>query len=203
MLNMGGVWGRTGKFDDAEGIIRDVVALDRARGNDGRMQLTITLDNLAGVLERQGRNADMEATYREAWEIRRVVAGEEDPGTAILLGKLADATCRSGDDRSALPDFERSLGILDRAFPPDHGFRVGARGNYGSCLLRAGRREEGERELVAMFDAARRGPGATHAMARLFGKELLALYAAPADSLRRAVVQAGLDSLGPTPPPRS
>jgi serine/threonine-protein kinase len=203
MLNMGGVWGRTGKFDDAEGIIRDVVALDRARGNDGRMQLTITLDNLAGVLERQGRNADMEATYREAWEIRRAVAGEEDPGTAILLGKLADATCRTGDDRGALPDFERSLGILDRAFPPDHGFRVGARGNYGSCLLRAGRREEGERELVAMFDAARRGPGATHAMARLFGKELLALYAAPADSLRRAAVQAGLDSLGPTPLPRS
>ena len=202
MLNLGGVWGRTGKLDDAERIIREVVALDRARGNDGQMQLTITLDNLGGVLERQGRNADMEATYREAWEIRRAVAGEDDPGTAILLGKLADTACRNGDNRGALPAFEQSLGILDRSFPPGHGFRVGPRGNYGACLVRAGRREEGERELVAMFDAARRGPTATHAMARLFGKELLALYAAPADSLRRAAVQAGLDSLGPMPRPR-
>jgi tetratricopeptide (TPR) repeat protein len=197
MLNLGGVWGRTGKLEEAEQIIRDVVAIDRARGDDGRMQLTITLDNLAGVLERRGRNADMEATYREAWEIRRAVAGEGDPGTAILLGKLADATCRNGDTRGALPDFERALGILDGTFPPDHGFRLGARGNYGACLVRAGRRDEGERELLAMFDAARRGPGSTHAMARLFGRELLALYEAPADSVRRATVRAALDSLGP------
>lgn len=203
MLNLGGAWSRLGKLEDAERIMREVVAIDRARGDDGRMTLTITLDNLAGVLERRGRTAEVVATYREAYDTRSAVAGPDDPGTAILLGKLANATCSNAPEPAdALRDFERALGILDRTFPPGHGFRLGARGNYGSCLVRVGRREEGARELVAMFDAARRGPSATHPMARLFGNELLALLAAPADSARRAAVQAGLDSLAPTPRPR-
>jgi tetratricopeptide (TPR) repeat protein len=203
MVNLGGVWSRLGRLDDAERIIREVAALERARGDDGRIPLTMTLDNLAGVLDRQGRFQEVEAAYREAHDIRRAVSGEEDPGTAILLSKLADITCRNGNSAEALAAFERALGILDRTFPPGHGFRVGARGNSGACLIRAGRRAEGEPELLAMFDAARRGPPPLRAMARNFGRELLSLYAAPADSVRRATVQAALDSLGATPAPRS
>ncbi len=203
MLNLGGAWSRLGKLEDAERIMREVVAIDRARGDDGRMTLTITLDNLAGVLERLGRPTDVVATYREAYDLRSAVAGAEDPGSAILLGKLSHAICSAGGDRAAaLRDFERALVVLDRSFPPNHGFRLGARGNMGSCLLRAGRREEGERALLATFDAARHGSGALHAMARLFGRELLSLYASPADSLRRQSVQAALDSIPPTVAPR-
>lgn len=203
MLNLGGVWSRLGRLEEAEGMMRETAALERAAGPDARIPLTFTLDNLAGVLDRRGRTAEAAGIYREAYDIRREASGPEDPGTAILLSKVAHASCSAGPDHAAvLPEFERALTVLDRTFPPGHGFRIGARGNYGACLVRAGRREEGERELSAMFDAARQGSPATHPMARQFGRELLGLYAAPADSVRRAGVQARLDSLPPVAPPR-
>lgn len=196
-LTLGGILSRTGRLDEAERLLSEVVTAERAAGNDARQGLPISLDNHAGVLEKLGRLDEARAAYREAYELQRRQGGDEHPGTAILLGKVADAACRTGDDREgALADFRKSLGILDRLFPATHPFRLGVRTQYGACLARAGRRTEAEAELRSAFDAARRAPPQAHATARTAGRELLALYAAPADSTQRSRVQAQLDSLG-------
>jgi len=198
-LTLGGILSRTGRLDEAERLIGEVVAAERAAGDDARRGLPITLDNYAGVLEKLGRMREAQVVYREAYEVQRAAQGDASPGSAILLSKVADIACRlDGPGDAQLADFERSLGVLDRVFPPAHPFRLGGRGQYGACLVRAGRRAEGERELLAVFDGARRAPPQAHATARLVGRELLALYAAPSDSLRRLLVQARLDSLGIT-----
>ena len=203
MLNLGGALSRTAQFDEAEAIIREVEAIERGIGEEGKVQLTFTLDNLAGVLEKRGRLDAAEAAYREAYEIRQAKTGDADPNASVLLSKLADIACRRSDTPGALlPDFERALVILDRMLPPGHGFRVGPRGQYGACLLRAGRRDDGERELLAAFELARRGPANAHGAARHAGRELLALYAGDTDGVRRAAVRAALDSLEATPRPR-
>ncbi len=199
-LTLGGILSRTGRLDEAEQLIGAVVSAERAAGDDSRSRLPITLDNYAGVLEKQGRVRDAQRAFREAYDLQRAIAGDDHPGSAILLSKVADITCRlEGATEISLSDFTRSLGVLDRVFPPVHPFRLGGRAQYGACLLRAGRRADGERELLNAFDAARRAPPQAHAIARSAAKELLALYAAPADSLRRIGVQARLDSLGAPP----
>jgi serine/threonine-protein kinase len=196
-LTLGGILSRTGRLDEAERLIGEVVAVERAAGNDARLGLPITLDNYAGVLEKLDRLREAQAVYREAYEVARTASGEASPGAAIMLAKVADIGCRlDGASDATLADFQRALGALDRLFPAEHPFRLGGRGQYGACLVRAGRRADGERELLAVFDAGRRAPPQAHATARHAGRELLALYTAPADSSRRRLVQARLDSMG-------
>jgi serine/threonine-protein kinase len=200
-LTLGGILSRTGRLEEAERMIGEVVTVERAIGADARVPLTVTLDNYAGVLEKLGREREAQAAWREAHSLRRSVTSDADPGAAILLSKLAGISCRLDEANDAvLDEFTQSLGVLDRAFPAGHPFRLGARGQYGACLVRAGQRAAGERELLEVFDAARRGPPQVHAIARQFGRELLGVNAAPADSAARALIQARLDSL--TGPPR-
>jgi tetratricopeptide (TPR) repeat protein len=196
-LLLGGILSRTGKLEESARLIAEVVAAERARGDDGRRDLSVSLDNHAGVLEKLGRMRDAQAAYREAHAVQLAATGEGDPGTGILLAKVADASCRlDGASDSLLADFVRALGTLDAVFPPGHGFRLGARAQYGACLARAGRHDDAERELRGAFDPARRGPAQLHSIARTAGRELLGLYATTGDSVKGAGVQAQLDSLG-------
>jgi tetratricopeptide (TPR) repeat protein len=184
-------------------MIGEVVAAERAIGDDARLPLTISLDNHAGVLEKLGRVREAQGEYREAFELRRAASGDADPGTGILLSRVADIDCRlDGATPTGLADFERALGTLDRLLPPMHPAPLGGRAQYGSCLVRAGRRLEGERELLAAFERARSAPPQAHGVARTAGRELLALYSSAPDSVRRASIQARLDSLDATATPR-
>ena len=195
-LTLGGILSRTGRLDDAERLIAEVVAAERAAGDEAKRGLPITLDNHAGVLEKLGRTAEAEAVYREAFTLQLAMGGQANPGTAILRAKVADIACRTNSGTPGLlGEFEQSLDVLDRSFPPLHPFRLGGRGQYGACLVRTGRRDEGERELLATFNDARRALPVAHSAARSTGRELLALYAAPVDSARRMLIQAQLDSL--------
>ncbi len=202
-LTLGGILGRMGRLEEAERMIGEVVAAERAIGDDARLPLTISLDNHAGVLEKLGRVREAQGEYREAFELRRAASGDADPGTAILLSRVADIDCRlDGATPAGLADFERALGTLDRLLPPVHPAPLGGRAQYGSCLVRAGRRLEGERELLAAFERARSAPPQAHGVARTAGRELLAMYSAAPDSVRRAGIQARLDSLDARATPR-
>ncbi len=197
MLLVGGILSRTGQLDEAERLIAEVVAAERAAGDDARRDLPISLENHANVLEKLGRTREAQRAYRESYEMLRAAGGDDAPFTALALAKVADLSCRlDGASAPVLADLERSLGVLDRSFPPTHPFRLGGRAQFGACLARAGRRSDAERELLAAFNAARRAPPQAHGTARSAGRELLSLYAAPSDSLQRARVQAQLDSLG-------
>lgn len=201
--NLGKALGRLGRLDEAERLIAGVIATERGLGANGRFSLTYTLDDHAGVLERLGREREAQAEYREAYEIRRSLPQGNDPGAAILQAKLADITCRlDGAASVTLADFETSLGVLDRAFPIAHPFRLSGRAQYGACLVRAGRHADGETALEAAFDAARRAPPPGHEIARKAGRQLLALYAVSPDAGKRASVQARLDSLDAESPSR-
>lgn len=202
-LLLGGILSRTGKLEEAERLIAGVVATERALGADARRELPISLDNHAGVLEKLGRLRDAQSAYRDAHAIQLANAGAGDPGSAILLGKVTDLSCRlDGPSDALLADFARLLQVLDGTFPAGHGFRLGGRVQLGACLARGGQRVEAERELRAAFDAARRGPPQVHVIARTAGRELLALLDTAGDSLQRASVQAQLDSLGGASPTR-
>jgi tetratricopeptide (TPR) repeat protein len=199
-LLLGGILSRTGKLEESARLIAEVVAAERARGDHGRRDLSISLDNHAGVLEKLGRMRDAQAAYREAHAVQLAATGEEDPGTGVLLAKVTDMSCRlDGASDALLADFVRALRTLDAVFAPGHGFRLGARAQYGACLARAGRHDDAERELRAAFESTRRGRAQVLSIARIAGRELLALYAAKGDSLQRTAVQAQLDSLGGAP----
>jgi eukaryotic-like serine/threonine-protein kinase len=194
---LGNILSRTGRLEEAERRIAEVVAIER-RLPEARAGLAMTLDNYAGVLDKLGRRPDALTTYREALAAARANAPDE-PGVAILQGKVADMACRTdGPTPETFGLFDESLIGLARAFPEAHPFRIGGRGTRASCLLRTDRRDEGERELVASFDAARRGDPRTRGMARMFGSELHALYTrvGNADAVRR--IQAQLDSIPDT-----
>ncbi len=201
--NLGKTLSHLGRLDEAELLIAGVIATERGLGANGRYSLTYTLDDHAGVLERMGREREALGDYREAYEIRRSLPAGNDPGVAVLQGKVANITCRlDGATPATLADFEVSLGMLDGAFPPAHPARLGARGNYGACLVRSGRQADGEKELLATFDAARQASPPVHAVARTAGKELLALYEQLPDTSKRAALRLRLDSLEAAQRPR-
>ncbi len=198
-LLLGNILSRTGRLDEAARLIGDIVRVERSLP-DAQARFSITLDNYGGVLEKLGRLDDALATYREALAVARRNGGLGDPGVAIMQARVADMSCRiesPSDEVFAL--FEESRTGLERAFPPDHPFRAGGRGTRAICLLRANRRAEGEPELVAAFDVARRGPPQLRAMARMFGTELVALYTRVGEPDRVALVRAQLDSVPAIP----
>ncbi|MBK8245994.1 MAG: serine/threonine protein kinase [Gemmatimonadetes bacterium] len=192
---LGNILSRTGQLEEASGLIADVVRVERTLP-EAQAGFSVTLDNYAGVLEKLGRHSDALATYREALEVARQTSGPENPGVAIMQGKVADMACRvDGPSEEVLRLFGESNQGLERIFPETHPFRVGGRGTRAMCLLRADRRTEGEPELVAAFDVARRGPPQLHGMARLFGNDLVALYTRFGDQQKASVVRAQVDSL--------
>ena len=59
--------------------------------------MALSLDNLADVLQAQGKLAEAETMYREALAMRRKLLGNEHPDVAISLINLADVLRKQGE----------------------------------------------------------------------------------------------------------
>ena len=78
------------------------------------------LNNLAGLLQATGRNAEAEPLYREALEIDRNTLGEAHPDYAILLNNLAGLLQATGRDAEAEPLYREALAVFEQALGADH-----------------------------------------------------------------------------------
>lgn len=73
----------------AEGLYRDALEIGRKTIGEGHPDYAIHLNNLAGVVQAQGRFAEAEGLFREALEIDLKTLGKGHPDYAIDLNNLA------------------------------------------------------------------------------------------------------------------
>lgn len=95
-------------------------ALDEADGfPPGDVRLTVTLDNLAGVLRMQGKNREAEPLCARTLAIKERLFGPESPNVASTLKDLAEIHRQLGDPDRAEAYHGRALAILRKAIGPD------------------------------------------------------------------------------------
>jgi tetratricopeptide (TPR) repeat protein len=86
----------------------------------GDAQGATLLNNLAGLLDRQGDYAAARPLYERALAINEQALGPQHPATAVSLNNLAGLLDRQGDYAAARPLYERALAINEQALGPQH-----------------------------------------------------------------------------------
>lgn len=81
---------------------------------------TARLNNLAGVLEAQGKYEQAEKLYGQALEIDKVALGDDHPGYATDLNNLAGLLANQGRFKEALPMQEQAVEICLARRGPEH-----------------------------------------------------------------------------------
>lgn len=108
-----------GRYVDAEGIFRDVVAT-RERISPDDPALCTALDNLATVLYMLGKNMEMEGVCERSLALSVRLLGPEHLETADRLQNLAGAVSARGDHIQAIDYMERAVAIQSRLLGESH-----------------------------------------------------------------------------------
>jgi tetratricopeptide (TPR) repeat protein len=109
---------REGKLPDAERAYAR--ALDEAEGfPPGDVRLTVTLDNLAGVLRMEDKFREAEPLCRRTLGIKERLFGPDSPNVASTLKDLAEIHRRLGNLEQASAFNRRALAILEKVIGPD------------------------------------------------------------------------------------
>jgi len=85
----------------------------------GDIRLTVTLDNLAGVLRMEGKNADAAPLCERTLAIKEKLFGPESPNVASTLKDLAEIHRQLGHLELASGYHRRAMAILEKAIGPD------------------------------------------------------------------------------------
>ena len=95
-------------------------ALNEAEGfPGGDVRLTVTLDNLAGVLRMAGKNAEAAPLCERTLTIKETLFGPDSPNVASTLKDLAEIHRQLGNLERASTYHRRAMAILEKAIGPD------------------------------------------------------------------------------------
>ncbi|MFG5383438.1 tetratricopeptide repeat protein [Yoonia sp. R2-816] len=109
-----------GFYQEAEGLFRDALEIDRATIGERHPDYATRLNNLADVVKNQGRYEEAEGLFRDALEIDRATIGEGHPDYAIRLNNLAGVIADQGRHEEARKLYEEALAIYRSTLPPNH-----------------------------------------------------------------------------------
>ncbi len=144
--NLAFLYSRKQQPAEAERWYREALPLERVSGSEPN--LVTLLNNLAGVLHVQGKDAEAEAVLKE----RLTICQEHWPSGDWRIGE-AHAALRNlflmvGDTVKAEPFARRTAEIYETALGADHGWTAHARAVLGTCLTAFGQFTEAERLLL-------------------------------------------------------
>jgi tetratricopeptide (TPR) repeat protein len=107
--NLGQVAKVTGRYAEAEPLIRRSLAIrEKVLGQD-HPDVARSLNNMADLYERQNRYADAEPLYRRALSIRERAVGLDHPETATSTNNFANLLRLEGRVNDALPLLARLI----------------------------------------------------------------------------------------------
>jgi tetratricopeptide (TPR) repeat protein len=123
-----------GRYEQAEGLFRKALDIDRATIGETHPDFATGLNNLANVAEAQGRYAEAEGLYRQALDIGRATIGEAHPSFAIRLNNLAGVVEAQGryDEAEAL--YAQALSLSRKTLGDGHPNTQTCAGNFLELL---------------------------------------------------------------------
>ena len=124
--NLANTFADMGEFSQAEPLLRESLALDRALSTpEAREGVAFSLNNLAAVLADQGKYSEAISLHRESLELRRQLFGDRSPAVVIALMNLgfAQAGTRAWTDAEAT--LREAVALADIVYGRNHS-RTGA-----------------------------------------------------------------------------
>ncbi|MBK6919704.1 MAG: serine/threonine protein kinase [Deltaproteobacteria bacterium] len=151
-----------GRLREAEAELRRALELrERALGED-HPDVSITLVNLATVLESLGLLDESLADYQRALDINRRVLGERHPSVGAVLNNSVDAHLQVGHLDEGLAAARLAHDIFAETLPGDHPNLAAAAGNIGAALWTKGDLVGARRALDEQLEINRRRLGDDH-----------------------------------------
>lgn len=118
--NLAEVYRLLGRFDEAERLYREALALDQRHPTGNAAGMATTLNNLALLYRAQERYAAAEELYRQALRLLEEAVGPNHQDVARLLNNWAMLKLTKGEPAAALELERRAIDIAQRALPSDH-----------------------------------------------------------------------------------
>jgi tetratricopeptide (TPR) repeat protein len=128
---------------------RALESLKTMLGKEHPSTLT-SMNNLAGVLGRQGKYDEAEAIHRQALESRKTVLGKEHLETLTSVYCLAYLLQDRGQYDDASKFYERALSGFQKKLGVDHPKTLACSGNYTS-MLEEQKLQQGNKDLFDNF----------------------------------------------------
>ncbi|KAF1935581.1 hypothetical protein EJ02DRAFT_484297 [Clathrospora elynae] len=120
MSNLAQVLESQGKYEDAESMNRQTLALkETVLGREHPSTLT-SMSNLALVLGHQGKYEDAEAMNRQTLALSETVLGREHPSTLTSMNNLAHVLAKLYCYHESLALYERACAGCHIVFGEDH-----------------------------------------------------------------------------------
>jgi tetratricopeptide (TPR) repeat protein len=136
--NLGEIYRRQGRLEDAEAILADALAAAREALCPENPTLLFFRNNLAMLYADRGERERAEALYRESLEATERALGPRHPSVAQCLHDLGGLLQTSGRAAEAVPLVDRALAIREEVFGPDHPVTASTRLARARALLDAG-----------------------------------------------------------------
>jgi serine/threonine-protein kinase len=145
-----------GDYDQAEGLLRESMAMERRLLGDKHPEIATLLNNIASVLQHKGDLAGAEAAYRQCLAMRRELLGEVHPLVAQALNNLAFVDYARGDAKAAMDTEHQSLDIYRKLFSGDNPDVAQTMNALGFWLTEAGDYATAERYIREALEMRRR-----------------------------------------------
>ena len=121
VMNELGLWLHSqARYDEAEAVYLQALAIQRAILGDRHPRTMVTLNNMAWLRQAAGDYAGAAQAHAEVLDARRSILGPRHFSTAIALGSLAEALFRQGKYDSAVVLNRAVQSIRSELFPPGH-----------------------------------------------------------------------------------
>ena len=118
LLTIGNTYYKLGRFDAAEPLITEAVALRRSLPGTPPLELADALSALGTVVNTSNDSTRAEAVFTEVLEIRRKVLAADDPLIARSLGNLGIVLSNRGDMPAAEARYRQAYEILHKRNDP-------------------------------------------------------------------------------------
>jgi len=150
------------KYDEAEKLQRESLALRRRIQGEAHPEIAIDINNLAFTLQTRGDYAGAEALYRESLAMNRKLLGDEHPEVAFNENNLAWLLYRKGDLDGAIALMRRVLESRRRSIGAEHPDVAGAAANLALWLTDSGDYDEAARLVDESLAIREKALGAEH-----------------------------------------
>ena len=155
--NLGNLHWRRGDFSAAEAFHRRALALREAAPEPEWARIGDSANNLAVILNAQGRNWEAMPLLERAAEAHGRAFGSEHPTSAVSLNNLAAAENRQALFKESEERLRRVVKIWREAYGPGHVHTLRAEQNLGFSLRGQGRVEESLQVLRSVLERQRSG----------------------------------------------
>ena len=160
MNDLGVVREAQGRYDEAEALYVDALALRRESVGEGHRAFAVTASNLAVIRYRKGEYAGAVDAATEALAGMREAVGPDHQRSIVIQSNLAAMRVALGDNAGAVGDYEDLLDRQERLRGFDHPVTLGIAMSLGSVLGNEGEWEAAREVLERVLEVqeVRLGP---------------------------------------------